>query len=227
MFGDFLTLAMDQLVNQAAKIHYMSGGGAARPDGAAHDARARRGARRRSTPRACTRGSATSRDSRSRCPRRRTTPRACSRPRSATTTRSSSSRTSWRTACAGRFPRRSTSIPLGVADVKRAGTDITIVATSSMVYVALEAAELLAGEGISAEVVDPRTHDAARRGHAHRVGPQDGPGARRRRGPPELRRVRRARSGDRRGRVLLPGRSGDTYRRDGRASPVLAAARGS
>src|SRR5919206_245242 len=48
-------------------------------------------------------------------------------------------------------------IPLGVADVKREGEDVTLVATSSMVYVALEAAELLAGDGVSAEVVDPRT----------------------------------------------------------------------
>ena len=53
-------------------------------------------------------------------------------------------------------------IPLGVADVKRAGEDITIVATSSMVYVALEAADMLAAMGISAEVVDPRTLVAAR-----------------------------------------------------------------
>jgi pyruvate/2-oxoglutarate/acetoin dehydrogenase E1 component len=48
-------------------------------------------------------------------------------------------------------------LPFGVADVKREGEDVTIVATSSMVYVALEAAELLEGEGVSAEVVDPRT----------------------------------------------------------------------
>jgi len=48
-------------------------------------------------------------------------------------------------------------IPLGVADIKREGEDITIVATSSMVYVALEAADMLARDGISAEVVDPRT----------------------------------------------------------------------
>ena len=48
-------------------------------------------------------------------------------------------------------------IPLGVADVKRAGTDITLVATSSMVQVALAAAELLEKTGISAEVIDVRT----------------------------------------------------------------------
>jgi pyruvate dehydrogenase E1 component beta subunit len=48
-------------------------------------------------------------------------------------------------------------LPLGVADVKREGSDVTIVATSSMVYVALAAADLLEADGISAEVVDPRT----------------------------------------------------------------------
>jgi pyruvate dehydrogenase E1 component beta subunit len=48
-------------------------------------------------------------------------------------------------------------IPLGVADVKRAGADITIVATSSMVHEALSAADMLAQTGISAEVIDPRT----------------------------------------------------------------------
>ena len=44
-----------------------------------------------------------------------------------------------------------------MADVKREGTDITLVATSSMVQVALGAATMLEGIGISAEVVDPRT----------------------------------------------------------------------
>jgi pyruvate dehydrogenase E1 component beta subunit len=48
-------------------------------------------------------------------------------------------------------------IPLGVADVKRVGRDITFVATSSMVQVALGAASLLTEIGIDAEVVDPRT----------------------------------------------------------------------
>ncbi len=48
-------------------------------------------------------------------------------------------------------------IPFGVAEVKRAGTDLTILATSLQVRRALEAADVLAGDGISAEVVDPRT----------------------------------------------------------------------
>lgn len=48
-------------------------------------------------------------------------------------------------------------IPLGVADVKRAGTDATIVARSLMVPLALKAAEELEKQGVSCEVVDPRT----------------------------------------------------------------------
>ena len=48
-------------------------------------------------------------------------------------------------------------IPIGKAEVKREGTDMTIVAYSKMLLVALEAAEALAREGIQAEVVDPRT----------------------------------------------------------------------
>lgn len=48
-------------------------------------------------------------------------------------------------------------IPFGVADVKREGTDVTIVANLLYVSRALEAAEALAKDGISAEVIDPRT----------------------------------------------------------------------
>ena len=48
-------------------------------------------------------------------------------------------------------------IPLGVADIKRAGDDVTIIATSWMVSFALQAAETLAEQGVSCEVIDPRT----------------------------------------------------------------------
>ena len=48
-------------------------------------------------------------------------------------------------------------IPLGKANVKRKGKDVTIVATSWMLGFAMQAAEQLAGEGISCEVIDPRT----------------------------------------------------------------------
>ncbi|MGI2327117.1 alpha-ketoacid dehydrogenase subunit beta [Planococcus sp. YIM B11945] len=54
-------------------------------------------------------------------------------------------------------PEEPYSIPLGKADVKREGTDVTIVATAIMVHKALEAAEELEKDGISVEVIDPRT----------------------------------------------------------------------
>jgi pyruvate dehydrogenase E1 component beta subunit len=57
----------------------------------------------------------------------------------------------------GPVPEGEHIVPLGVADVKRAGTDVTIVATGWMVKKSLAAAELLAQQGISAEVIDPRT----------------------------------------------------------------------
>lgn len=57
----------------------------------------------------------------------------------------------------GDVPEGKYVIPLGVADIKREGADITVVATGIMVHRALEAAEKLAEKGISIEVVDPRT----------------------------------------------------------------------
>ena len=57
----------------------------------------------------------------------------------------------------GRVPAEEYLIPFGEADVKRNGADVTIVATLFMVQKALAAAEALAKEGVSAEVIDPRT----------------------------------------------------------------------
>src|SRR3954467_3697181 len=57
----------------------------------------------------------------------------------------------------GDVPEGDEGIPLGVADVKREGDDLTIVAISRMVQQALAAADALAAEGIEAEVIDPRT----------------------------------------------------------------------
>lgn len=56
----------------------------------------------------------------------------------------------------GEVPEGEYTIPLGVADVKRKGKDVTLIALSRMVYVCLEAAEKLAEEGIDAEVLDLR-----------------------------------------------------------------------
>jgi pyruvate dehydrogenase E1 component beta subunit len=57
----------------------------------------------------------------------------------------------------GEVPEEEFTIPLGLADVKRVGKDVTIVAWSRSTQFALQAAELLAKDGIEAEVVDPRT----------------------------------------------------------------------
>src|SRR3954447_25135458 len=57
----------------------------------------------------------------------------------------------------GELPEGSEGIPLGKADIKREGGDVTVVAISRMVHMALDAAKQLAEDGIEVEVVDPRT----------------------------------------------------------------------
>ena len=57
----------------------------------------------------------------------------------------------------GEVPEEEYLVPIGSADVKRSGNDVTVVAISKLVLEALEAADALAQEGVSVEVVDPRT----------------------------------------------------------------------
>ncbi|MBN2308722.1 MAG: alpha-ketoacid dehydrogenase subunit beta [Candidatus Hydrogenedentes bacterium] len=57
----------------------------------------------------------------------------------------------------GEVPEEPYEIPLGVADVKRGGADLTIVATGAMVGLALATADAMANDGTSVEVIDPRT----------------------------------------------------------------------
>ena len=57
----------------------------------------------------------------------------------------------------GEVPEDECTIPLGQGEIKRKGKDVTIIATSYMVQKALTASEALAGHGIDAEIVDPRT----------------------------------------------------------------------
>jgi acetoin:2,6-dichlorophenolindophenol oxidoreductase subunit beta len=57
----------------------------------------------------------------------------------------------------GEVPEEEYTIPLGQAEVKRAGSDVTVVALSRMVHVALDVAEEMGREGVSLEVIDPRT----------------------------------------------------------------------
>ena len=156
MFGDFLTLVMDQLANQAAKTHYMSGGrlkvpltlrttmGATRRSGAQHSQSLHAWIAHvpglkvvmPSTP-------------------------ADAKGLLKTAIRDDNPvvfiEDKMDYAVKGEVPNGEYTIPFGIADVKRAGEDVTIVATSSMLRVALAAAEQLEADGISTEVVDPRT----------------------------------------------------------------------
>jgi pyruvate/2-oxoglutarate/acetoin dehydrogenase E1 component len=156
MFGDFLTLVMDQMVNQAAKVHYMSGGKWRVP----MVLRTTLGATRRSAAQ----HSQSLHAWLSHVPGLKVA--MPSTPYDAKGLLKSAIRDDnpvvffedkmmYRQK--GPVPAEDYTIPLGVADVKRVGKDITLVATSSMVEVALEAAALLEANGISAEVVDPRT----------------------------------------------------------------------
>jgi acetoin:2,6-dichlorophenolindophenol oxidoreductase subunit beta len=156
MFGDFLTLVMDQLVNQAAKAHYMSGGSLSVP----MVLRTTLGATRRSAAQ----HSQSLQVWVSHIPGLKvvipSTP-ADAKGLLKTAIRDDNPvvfiEDKLHYPLVGEVPAGEYTIPLGVASVKRAGVDITIVATSSMVQASLAAAEMLALEGVEAEVVDPRT----------------------------------------------------------------------
>jgi acetoin:2,6-dichlorophenolindophenol oxidoreductase subunit beta len=156
MFGDFIGLTMDQMVNQAAKIHYMSGGKWKVP----MVMRTTLGATRRSA----------AQHSQSlhawfcHVPGLKVV--LPSTPYDAKGLLKSAIRDDnpvvffedkMMFRLKGPVPAEDYTIPLGVADIKRKGDDLTIVATSSMVQVALGAAKLLEEYDISAEVIDPRT----------------------------------------------------------------------
>src|SRR5204863_9290836 len=156
MFGDFLALVMDQLANQAAKIHYMSGGRWRVP----LVVRATLGATRRSAAQ----HSQSLHAWPSHIPGLKVV--VPSTPYDAKGLMKTAIRDDnpvvffedkMQYRLKGGVPAEEYTIPLGLADVKRAGGDITIVATSSMVQVALGAASMLDEIGVGAEVVDPRT----------------------------------------------------------------------
>ncbi|HEX2225738.1 MAG TPA: alpha-ketoacid dehydrogenase subunit beta [Candidatus Binatia bacterium] len=156
MFGDFITLTMDQLVNQAAKIHYMSGGKLKVP----LVLRTTLGATRRSAAQ----HSQSLHAWVSHIPGLKVVLPAT--PYDAKGLLKSAIRDDnpvvffedkMMYQLKGPVPNDEYTIPLGTADVKRAGNDISLVATSSMVQVALAAAANLEKDGISAEVVDVRT----------------------------------------------------------------------
>jgi len=157
MFGDFITLAMDQIVNQAAKMRYMTGGQVAVPI----------------TIRATMGGGRSSGAQHSQSwhawfahvPGLKVV--VPSTPYDAKGLLKSALREPnpvlffedkvMYHKIKGPVPEEEYLIPFGVADIKREGRDVTIIALSRMVHTALAAAEQLAQEGISAEVIDPRT----------------------------------------------------------------------
>jgi len=156
MFGDFLTLTMDQMVNQAAKVHYMSGGkwkvpmvlrttlGATRRSAAQHSQSLH--AWLCHVPGLKVVMPSTPYDAKGLL-------KAAIRDENPVVFFEDKMMYKLK----GPVPSEDYTLPLGVADVKRVGSDITLVATSSMVQVALGAAALLEKAGINAEVVDPRT----------------------------------------------------------------------
>ncbi|MGH7611335.1 MAG: alpha-ketoacid dehydrogenase subunit beta [Candidatus Dormibacteria bacterium] len=156
MFGDFLGLVMDQLANQAAKVHYMSGGKLKVP----LTIRTTLGATRRSAAQ----HSQSLHAWVSHIPGLKVA--LPSTPYDAKGLMKSAIRDDSPVVVfedkmnyqqRGPVPEQEYLLPLGRADVKRTGSDVTVIATSSMVVLALEAAELLAEDGISCEVIDPRT----------------------------------------------------------------------
>ena len=156
MFGDFVTVAMDPIVNQAAKIRYMFGGSSSVPlvVRCAFGACAGMGAQHTQTLESWFAG----------VPGLKVVAPSCVRDvvglmRSAIRDdnpvvfcyqRNLAGQT-------GLMPSADHSVPIGEADVKRPGNDATVVTYGAMVPKVLAAAEQLAGTGIDAEVVDLRT----------------------------------------------------------------------
>src|ERR687887_576295 len=156
MFGDFITLAMDQIVNQAAKVHYMSGGklkvpivfrttlGATRRSAAQHSQSLQAWVSHVPGLKVALPSSPYEAKGLMKTAIRDDSPVVIFEDKMMYRVK-------------GPVPAEEYTIPFGVAEVKREGQDVTIVATSSMVQASLGAAELLAADGISAEVIDPRT----------------------------------------------------------------------
>jgi pyruvate/2-oxoglutarate/acetoin dehydrogenase E1 component len=156
MYSDFMTIAMDQVVNQAAKYHFMTAGrakvpmvirtpvGAGRGNAAQHSQSVE--AWFVHVPGLYVVMPSTPYDAKGllKTAIRDDNPVIFFENRLLYSTK-------------GYVPEGEYTIPLGVADVKRPGTDVTIVAYSRMLLMAMEAAGKLANDGISCEVIDPRT----------------------------------------------------------------------
>ncbi len=156
MFGDFLYLVMDQLCNQAAKTHYMSGGklnvplvlrtnmGATRRSAAQHSQSLQALVAHIPGLKVAMPSSAYEAKGLLKTAIRDNNPVVIFEDKLMYNDKAP-------------VPEEEYLIPFGQAHIKREGRDVTLVATSSMVQVAEEAAETLSREGISAEIIDPRT----------------------------------------------------------------------
>jgi pyruvate/2-oxoglutarate/acetoin dehydrogenase E1 component len=157
MFGDFITLVMDQIVNQAAKMRYMTGGqvqvpitiratmGGGRSSGAQHSQSWH--AWFAHVPGLKVVIPSTPYDAKG------LLKTALREPNPVLFFEDKVMYHKIK----GPVPEEEYLIPFGKADIKREGRDVTLVAISRMIHPTLAAAERLAAEGISAEVVDPRT----------------------------------------------------------------------
>ncbi len=156
MFGDFITLVMDQLVNQAAKIHYMSAGGYTVPLvlrtavgvggnlGPQHSQSFHAWVAHVPGLKVVMPQSAADAKGLMKAAIRDNNPVVFIEDRTTYNIK-------------GAIPEGDVIVPLGKAKVVREGRDVTIVAVSRMVQIALKAADILAAEGIEVEIVDPRT----------------------------------------------------------------------
>ncbi|MDU8944145.1 alpha-ketoacid dehydrogenase subunit beta [Ovoidimarina sediminis] len=156
MFGDFIFLIMDQLCNQAAKTHYMSGGklkvplvlrtnlGATRRSAAQHSQSLHALVAHIPGLKVALPSSAYEAKGLLKTAIRDDNPVVIFEDKLMYQEKAP-------------VPEEEFLIPFGEANVKREGTDITLIGTSSMVQVCEKAAEILAGQNISAEVIDPRT----------------------------------------------------------------------
>jgi acetoin:2,6-dichlorophenolindophenol oxidoreductase subunit beta len=156
MFGDFVFLVMDQLCNQAAKTHYMSGGklnvplvvrtnlGATRRSAAQHSQSLHALIAHIPGIKVALPSSAYEAKGLMKTAIRDNNPVVIFEDKLMYQEKA-------------QVPEEEYLIPFGTAGVLREGSDVTLIATSSMVQVASKAADILAAERISAEVIDPRT----------------------------------------------------------------------
>jgi acetoin:2,6-dichlorophenolindophenol oxidoreductase subunit beta len=156
MFIDFITLAMDQLVNHAAKLHYMSGGqlkipltvrvqcGVSGNMGAHHSQSLESWLAHVPGLKLVMPSNPADAKALLKAAIRDDNPVVFVEHRALYWTR-------------GEVPEGDRVIPIGKAEVARDGDQLTIVATAKMLAAALDAAEELASNGISVEVIDPRT----------------------------------------------------------------------